>query len=294
MKFQSPVGTEEERNSGKIWPGGWTDATGFLNAKAPSYAYGIHTGADLNLNLAGNWDADKLAPVYSIGDGIVTYAQMWPNPKYWGNIVIIDHGIVDGKPLYSRYAHVAFIRVRPGDVVKMGQQICQVGHGGADGSATGLFSYHLHFDISYTKILRDQPQNWPAPSTNKRKELVMEHYVDPEKWLQQQHAGEGMPEVMGNTNTVPSDIKPPRVNINPIMPTWYVIAPEITIYKKPSTTSEKSGTLTRGKQLFLGNEGVRNQDMEWGKIVGGPFDSEWVAVRKADKSQSFISTNQPK
>jgi murein DD-endopeptidase MepM/ murein hydrolase activator NlpD len=293
MAFQAPVGTEEERNSGKIWPGGWRDATGFLNAKAPGYAYGIHTGADLNLNLPGNWDADKLAPVYAIGDGVVTYAQLWPNPKYWGNIIVIHHGTVDGKPLYSRYAHVAFIRVRPGDFVKVGQQISQVGHGGTDGSAKGLFPFHLHFDISNTNILRDQPQNWPAPSTNRDKELVKQQYVDPERWLQEHHSVDSLPEVMGNLGSIPSDIKPPRVNINPTMPTWYVISREVTIYKKPSTTSEKSGTLARGKQLFLGNEGVKNENMEWGKIVGGPFDDEWVAVRKADKTESFLSTNQP-
>lgn len=286
MKFQAPIGTEEERNSGKVWPGKWTDATPYLT----KYAYGIHTGADLNLN-APHWDADKLAPVYAIGDGIVTYAQMWPNPKYWGNIIIVNHGIVDGNPLFSRYAHVAFIRVRPGDFVKTGQQISQVGHGGKDGNAKGLFFYHLHFDISTTTILRDQPQNWPAPPSNPLKKLVKEHYVDPKEWLLKTHALGSLPDTITDSNPLPSDNKPPRININPTLPTWYVIASKITIYKKPSTSSEKSGTLMRGKQLFIGNEGVRNENMEWGKIVGGPFNDEWVAVRKTDKTETFLSTN---
>lgn len=295
MAFQAPVGTEEERNSGKIWPSKWVDATGFLNSKAPNYSYGLHTGADLNLNLPGNWDADRLAPVYSIGDGVITYAQTWPNPNYWGNIIVVNHGIVDGKPLFSRYAHVANIRVRPGEVVRMGQQICQVGDGSSSIRPRALFPFHLHFDISITKILREQPQNWPAPSTNKKRELVLEHYVDPEKWLSTTHVVDSLPDSVTtsstSTNTNPNT--PPRTNIVPVLPTWYVITPEAIIYKQPNTTSEKSGTLTRGKHVFIGSGGVRNQSMDWGKIVGSTFDGDWIAIRKTDQSESYLSTNPP-
>lgn len=294
MKFQAPVGTEEERKSGQIWPGKWIDATGFLNSKAPGYAYGIHTGADLNLPA----DADRFAPVYSIGDGVVTYAQTWPNPNYWGNIIVIDHGIVDGKPLYSRYAHVANIRVRPGEVVKMGQQICQVGDGSSTIRPKAMFPFHLHFDISVTKILREQPQSWPAPSTNKKKELVLEHYVDPEQWLRQDHVIDNLPAALTNTSTSSTqgssdDNKPPRSNIAPSLPVWYIIAPEVSIYKQPSTSAQKSGTLSRGKQIFIGNQGARNEKMDWGKIIGGTFDGDWVAIRKTDQSESYLSTNRP-
>lgn len=293
MKFQAPIGTEEERQSGQIWPGGWKDATGFLNAKAPGYAYGFHTGADLNLNLPGNWDADRFAPVYSIGDGVVTYAQAWPNPNYWGNIIVIDHGIVDGKPLYSRYAHVTNIRVRPGEVVRMGQQICQVGDGSASIRSKALFPFHLHFDISITKVLRDQPQNWPAPSTNKKRKLVLEHYVDPEQWLRQEHVLGSLPDVIGSNASAStnSDDKPPRTNIIPSLPTWYVLAQEVAIYKSPSSSSEKSGMLSRGKQIFIGNQGAKNENMEWGKIVGGTFDGDWIAIRKTEPKVNYLSTN---
>jgi murein DD-endopeptidase MepM/ murein hydrolase activator NlpD len=304
MTFQAPVGTVEERNSGQIWPGGWKDATGFLNSKAPGYAYGFHTGADLNLDTP-RWDADRLAPVYSIGNGVVTYAQTWPNPAYWGNIVIVNHGIVDGKPLFSRYAHVANIRVRPGEIVTMGQQLCQVGDGSSAIRAKAMFPFHLHFDISITKILREQPQSWPAPSTNKKRELVLEHYVDPALWLSQTHVVDSLPDGVPNnntsttntntpaTNTTPTTNTPPRTNITPSLPNWYVIAPEVTIYKNPNNTSQKEGTLSRGKQIFLSKEGVRNQGMDWGKIIGSTFDGDWVAIRKTDQSQSYLSTNPP-
>ena len=59
MAFQAPIGTQSEREGGIIWPGGWSDATGYLKP----YAIGIHTGADLNLNLPGGWDKDAHSPV---------------------------------------------------------------------------------------------------------------------------------------------------------------------------------------------------------------------------------------
>jgi len=82
MYFQPPIGSVEERNSGKIWPGTWDDATGFLNAKAPKYGYGIHTGADLNWN-SPRWDADKLSPVYAIGEILGKYHRYQPRNSGW-------------------------------------------------------------------------------------------------------------------------------------------------------------------------------------------------------------------
>ena len=64
--FDSPVGTEAERRSDKIWPGQWVDANPYLNY----YFLGYHTGADLNLPR----DEDRGAPCYSIADGEVTYS----------------------------------------------------------------------------------------------------------------------------------------------------------------------------------------------------------------------------
>jgi hypothetical protein len=187
--------------------------------------------------------------------------------------------------------------VRPGEVVKMGQQICQVGDGSSAIRPKAMFPFHLHFDISYTKILREQPQNWPAPSTNKNKALVIEHYVDPEKWLKEHHTVESLPKaISGNTTSSESEAPtntPPRTNIAPSLPTWYVIAPEVTIYKQPNTTSPKSGSLSRGKQIFMSTGGVRNQGMDWGKIVGSTFEGDWVAIRKSDQSESYLSTNRP-
>ena len=66
--FSSPVGTQSERESGIIWPGGWFDATGFATRYRIGSPYeALHTGADVNINTP-HFDADKLAPAFGALD----------------------------------------------------------------------------------------------------------------------------------------------------------------------------------------------------------------------------------
>ena len=105
MSFQAPIGSPEEIATGRIWPGRWVDATPYLT----HYSYGYHTGADLNLNYPV-WDADQHSDVYAMGEGKVTYAKLF-STQYWGNIIVIDHGTVDGMPLFSRYILKSYLYV---------------------------------------------------------------------------------------------------------------------------------------------------------------------------------------
>lgn len=214
VRFDSPVGSEEERNGpfpsgpvafGKypIWAGAWFDANPFLTW----YNYGYHTGADLNL--PGASGADKGKPIYATADGVVTYAG---KAGSWGNIVVLYHPdalvtLPDGKsqrqPVYSRYGHVDDrILVRAGQEVQRGQNIALVG------LPAGMISgWHLHFDISYTDLLRSRPGHWPNLSAirslqgrraspmsavykqaqaNVMKEVVS-HFLDPLKFIQDNH-----------------------------------------------------------------------------------------------------------
>jgi murein DD-endopeptidase MepM/ murein hydrolase activator NlpD len=272
--FQSPVGTEEERNSGQIWPGTWVDATPY----GTRYQYGYHTGADLNNNRP-RFDADAHAPVHAIGDGKVTYAQL-VSRRVWGNLIVIDHGTVDGKPLFSRYGHVEAIRVRAGEFVGMGQQISQVGNG------EGLFPYHLHFDISTTAQLLRFPTYWPGND----RQGVKHHFADPKEWLLAPHEAGSLPDA--NAGVDSSRETPPRT---PALPLWYVIPPQgVTIHKSPSASSEKLGALARGAKLFISASGAKNEGFIWGQIVGGSFGGGWVARGKADQSETYLSTNPPR
>jgi murein DD-endopeptidase MepM/ murein hydrolase activator NlpD len=171
-RFDAPVGTKEERNgvfpSGKaafgrypVWVGAWFDANPFLNW----YTYGYHTGADLNL--PGSSAADKGKEIYSIGDGVVTYAG---RAGTWGNIIVIEHqnalvtlpnGQRRRQVVYSRYGHVDdHILVKKGQSLKRGQNIGYIGL-----AANAVAGWHLHFDICYTDLLLRRPAHWPNMDT---------------------------------------------------------------------------------------------------------------------------------
>jgi murein DD-endopeptidase MepM/ murein hydrolase activator NlpD len=170
--YDVPVGTAAERESDKVWPGQWFDATGFdrlYRVGQPNQAY--HTGADLNLN-EPYWDADAHSPVCAAASGIVTFADRLPG---WGNVIVIRHDplLSTGQVLYGRYAHVEDVRVRVGDRVVRGQQISKVGN------AEGIFAYHLHFDLSPTDILATQPWHWPKMD----RAALRANYIDPQAFV---------------------------------------------------------------------------------------------------------------
>ena len=254
MAFSSPVGTKSERSSGIIWPGGWLDATGYLT----EYELGFHTGADLNLY----YDKDAHRRVSAIGEGIVTYAQLF-STQYWGKIIVIDHGTVDGKPLFSRYGHVEEIVVAVGQKVKTGQKISRVGN------AEGLFPYHLHFDISTTDILRSRPWHWPGKDRN----AVVANYVDTKAWLQAH---------IDAVNVPNSDM-------------LYITATlGMRVRTEHSVSASQVGHLPYGEQVSIDDGSRVDQDSyTWGRIVGGIYNGRWMALGTADKSESFLSPNPP-
>lgn len=167
MIFDSPVGTEVERHSSKVWPGEWIDATGFGTYYNATGAWAYHTGADLNLNIPVR-DSDANAPVYAVADGLVQYAGVLP---VWGLVVVIKH---DG--VWSRYGHVENLKVKAGDGVTRGQQIAQIGNAG------GRYPYHLHFDIS-TANLGEHPADWPGTD----KARLLRDYRDPRQYISDHH-----------------------------------------------------------------------------------------------------------
>ncbi|MEK7441805.1 MAG: peptidoglycan DD-metalloendopeptidase family protein, partial [Chloroflexota bacterium] len=172
--FDSPIGTNEERLTMQIWPGGWKDANGYARWYGDSAGNGAyHTGADLNLN-EPRWNMDAGAAVYAIGSGVVTWAAR--RGDVWRNIIIVEHDpLPDGTKVCARYAHIEDMLVAVGDRVTRGQQIASVGQSGGPGA-----NYHLHFDISTTDILKQNPGHWPGKDVNG----VYQHYVDPKAFLE--------------------------------------------------------------------------------------------------------------
>lgn len=169
--YDQPVGTDAERSGTTVWAGKWYNASTFAKlyfVGTPSEAY--HTGADLNLP----GDGDARSPVYAAASGLVTFAGRLP---IWGNVIIIRHDplVGSGTVMYSRYGHVENMRVAFNDRVTRGQQIASVGN------AFGRFAFHLHYDLSPTNVLKDNPQDWPG----KKLDRLLKNYVDPEIFIRQ-------------------------------------------------------------------------------------------------------------
>jgi murein DD-endopeptidase MepM/ murein hydrolase activator NlpD len=119
----------------------------------------IHLGADIGFYRVGE-------PVYAVANGIVRLSQgenergkaeggsgkvgtapkANPNGKKmeWGNVVVIEHQLADGKYATTIYGHLANDRlVKAGDIVQAGQQIGAVGATRVNGG----YKPHLHLGI---------------------------------------------------------------------------------------------------------------------------------------------------
>ena len=87
-----------------------------------------HTGIDIAVPLG--------SAVHAVAEGMVTYAGQRTG---YGNVVEIDHG----NGYMTRYAHNGSLLVRPGERVRVGQEIATAG---STGRSTGP---HVHFEVWY-------------------------------------------------------------------------------------------------------------------------------------------------
>lgn len=91
----------------------------------------FHKGIDLG--------APMEDPVYATGNGVVKSTDRGFRSVGYGRQILIDHGF----GYQTRYAHLTSIDVKPGQVIKRGEQIGTVG---STGGSTGP---HLHYEIIY-------------------------------------------------------------------------------------------------------------------------------------------------
>lgn len=99
------------------------------------YLAGVHNGYDYQAPFPPG------RPVYAVYDGEVRAAAKTTGPK--GTHIIIDHGNIKGKNVYSHYYHLSELLVSPGQSVKGGDRI---GTSGATGA--GITGPHLHVAIA--------------------------------------------------------------------------------------------------------------------------------------------------
>lgn len=97
-------------------------------------------------------------PVYSIGHGLVTYAQ----PLGWGRdqgVVIVEHTFANGRTILSFYGHLdpTSVLLTPGTCVQRGQLVGLIGQPRS--------SPHLHFEVRTQAPFQTLTGYWPEDPT---------------------------------------------------------------------------------------------------------------------------------
>jgi murein DD-endopeptidase MepM/ murein hydrolase activator NlpD len=105
----------------------------------------LHTGLDFPSPIG--------TEIHAAAGGVVRTAEMHPE---YGLMLEIDHG----NGLVTRYGHTSKILVKPGDIVKRGQVVADVG---TTGRSTGP---HLHFEVLVDGVPQD-PQRFLAGANAK-------------------------------------------------------------------------------------------------------------------------------
>ena len=94
--------------------------------------------------------AEVGTPIVAAAAGVVTVAEVHPT---YGKMIEIDHG----NDYTTRYAHASKILVKPGQMVKRGQRLAEIGN---TGRSTGP---HLHFEVRYQGAAQN-PARFLAPA----------------------------------------------------------------------------------------------------------------------------------
>ena len=84
------------------------------------------------------------APLKAVADGTVVRINL--AGAIYGNTITIRH-TVDGKTIYTYYAHCSSIAAKVGDTVKQGDVVAYEGGGSKDPNPGRSTGHHLHFEI---------------------------------------------------------------------------------------------------------------------------------------------------
>ncbi|MDO5451104.1 MAG: M23 family metallopeptidase [Akkermansia sp.] len=143
------------------YPVGKPDGAGYYKARGLRLATPRHLGEDWNGNGGGNSDLGD--PVYTIGNGLVTYAA--DARGRWGKVVIVRHAFREPKSkrvlcCQTLYAHLDRIDVQLGQLVKRGDQV------GTIGTNRGMFPAHLHAELHFNILVNCGQQGIPKNASN--------------------------------------------------------------------------------------------------------------------------------
>ena len=119
-------------------------SSGNVLRNIPKGTKAINLVGDKQLNTGADLAVPPGTPFKAMQEGEVVEAKDGYNDGY-GNYVLLKHNI-DGKEVFTRYAHLSNFGVKPGDIVKKGQIIGKTGNSGntTKGSAK---SGHLDAEV---------------------------------------------------------------------------------------------------------------------------------------------------
>jgi murein DD-endopeptidase MepM/ murein hydrolase activator NlpD len=108
----------------------------------------IHEGLDIRC-LERDKYGEPTDPVLASADGTVAYINTRPSLSNYGNYVVLRH-TVDGIEIYSLYAHLHSVRegLKPGQPVKMGEQIAVMGRTANTREGITKDRAHVHFELN--------------------------------------------------------------------------------------------------------------------------------------------------
>jgi len=171
--FDYPVGVPQSQG-GTGYVTEANDGDGYYNAQDfgewnGDYG-GYHLGEDWNGE--GGGDTDFGDPVYAVSNGKVVYAR--DAGPGWGNVIIINHTLLDGSAVQSMYAHLRYgsLLVSEGNIILRGTKIGEIGKGYNDNE----YAAHLHFEIRFPTCDR-----WGQPGPGYSSDLT--GWTDPSNFI---------------------------------------------------------------------------------------------------------------
>lgn len=93
-------------------------------------------------------------PIRAISSGVVAYANNTSSRSNYGKYIVIEH-LWNSGPIYSLYAHLANITVKPGQRVAQGETIGTMGYTGA-----GLNRERAHLHLELNLMLSTEFSRW--------------------------------------------------------------------------------------------------------------------------------------
>jgi murein DD-endopeptidase MepM/ murein hydrolase activator NlpD len=123
----------------------------------------FHEGIDVS-PVRRDASGEPLDEIRAIESGRVVHTSNDAKDSNYGKLAIIEHD-VEGTPVYSIYAHLATVEVRPGQTIAQGDRIGRLGYTGA-----GINQRRAHLHLEIALLWHDQFESWHPlnfPTANK-------------------------------------------------------------------------------------------------------------------------------